>query len=75
MFSIMIFIIRMYYGQNHPLISLLYLKLAKIFLFLKKEDSAKIYLKKATEIMKITHGTSSRLFRKELVTMLQQVQV
>lgn len=60
-------------GTVHPLLGILYLKLAKL-LFLKedKDDEALGYLKEASRILSITHGMESQLVRNELLPLLLQ---
>lgn len=62
---------RVYYGESNPLFGLLYLKMGKLLLYLEDDAQALDYLQKAREILKITHGTSSTIF-KQLMPLLQQ---
>lgn len=55
----------------HPLFGLLYMKLGKLLLYLGDDSQALEYLKKAHEILKITHGTSSVLF-KQLMSLIEE---
>ncbi|XP_045460738.1 histone-lysine N-methyltransferase SMYD3 [Harmonia axyridis] len=61
-----------YYGKFHPSTGLLHLKLAKILVYLNRLDEGKDQLKKAYEILKVTHGVQSGVFREELLPLLQQ---
>lgn len=62
---------RIYYGLIHPLFGLLYLKMGKLLIYLGDDTQALEYLKKAYEILKITHGISSSIF-KELKPLMEQ---
>lgn len=45
--------------------------MGKLLIYLEDDSQALDYLKKAYEILKITHGTSSTIF-KELLPLLEQ---
>lgn len=61
-----------YYGDYHPLTGLLHLKLGKILVLQDRTDSALDHLKKAYEILSVTHGRHSSLFKEELRPLLEQ---
>lgn len=62
----------MYYGEIHPLTGLLYLMIGKIQLYLEKPKQALEALKKASEILAITHGEQHTLIRENLKPLLYQ---
>lgn len=64
-----------YYTEIHPLTGLLHLKLGKILLFEEQDHLALEHLTKAYQILKITHGVSSTLFKEELGPLLQQARM
>ncbi|XP_065157906.1 histone-lysine N-methyltransferase SMYD3-like isoform X1 [Atheta coriaria] len=66
---------KMYYGDVHPLLGLLYLKLGKILVYKAKCNDALQYLKLAFDNLKLTHGDTSRLFRDELLPLMQQARL
>jgi hypothetical protein len=61
-----------YYGPNHPLVGILYLKLAKIMNLEGNRDEVLEYLMEAEKILNVTHGRSSSLFKQQLGPLLQQ---
>jgi hypothetical protein len=61
-----------YYGPNHPLVGILYLKLAKIMNLDGNRDQVLEYLMEAEKILNVTHGRSSSLFKLQLGPLLQQ---
>lgn len=61
-----------YYGKNHPLLGILYLKYGKILLYKQNTLDALKYLKLSSEILIITHGKKSSLYRDSLIPLLQQ---
>lgn len=65
----------MYYGDIHPLMGLLNLKLGKILLYKQETKKSLEYLKEAYRILKITHGETSPIFRKELRPLLEQATI
>lgn len=67
-----IVIFRLYYGEIHPLTGLLYLTTGKIQLHLEKPKDALKVLKKANEVLMITHGDQHSLIREELKPLLYQ---
>ncbi|XP_026481492.1 histone-lysine N-methyltransferase SMYD3-like [Ctenocephalides felis] len=62
---------RLYYGNFHPLLGLLYLKLGKILLLQNQPESLE-RLKNAQEILKITHGEKHELYKHNLLPLLEQ---
>lgn len=66
---------RFYYTDLHPLVGLLYLKLSKVYLLFNEQKTAQSYLKKGFEILKITHGIESSLFRNEIKPLIEQLAV
>ncbi|XP_017770088.1 PREDICTED: histone-lysine N-methyltransferase SMYD3 isoform X2 [Nicrophorus vespilloides] len=63
---------KIYFGDVHPLLGLLYLKLGKILVYQEECRQALVHLKKAKDVLSITHGSTSKLFRNELIPLLQQ---
>ncbi|KAF5279535.1 hypothetical protein FQR65_LT03357 [Abscondita terminalis] len=61
-----------YLGNVHPLLGLLYLKLAKILSFQGDVNEAKKNLKESCNILKITHGESSNLYKNEIIPLIQE---
>ncbi|KAL7303539.1 hypothetical protein TKK_0003702 [Trichogramma kaykai] len=61
-----------YYGETHPITGTLFLLLGKIQLHLCKDESALETLKKADEILKITHGEKHIVVRENLKPLLFQ---
>lgn len=66
------FIFSEYYGKIHPLTGLLHLKLAKLLLYHEEIHSAMEHLKKAKEILEITHGIKSTICQEHLFPLLQE---
>lgn len=62
-----------YYGTYHPLTGLLHLKLAKLLLYQNRSGEAMGYLKRAKDILSVTHGVSSSLFKEHLVPLFQDI--
>ncbi|CAH1099652.1 unnamed protein product [Psylliodes chrysocephalus] len=62
-----------YYGKIHPMTGLLHLKLAKLFLYQNRSREALHNLQKAKEILKITHGLTSSLFKEHIIPLYQDV--
>lgn len=67
------FFLRKYLGIVHPLTGLLYLKLAKIFMYEENITEGRYYLEQAYNILKITHGVKSDLFKRELMPLLDSL--
>ncbi|KAF2894223.1 hypothetical protein ILUMI_11948 [Ignelater luminosus] len=67
----LIFGYRKYLGDRHPLTGLLYLKLAKILTHQGDLSESQNYLKKAYNILRITHGKTSMLFKREVIPLIQ----
>jgi len=64
---------RRYYGEVHPLMGLLYLKLARLTLFLSDKPSEAVdWLKRAQHILRITHGERHPLWRDEVLPLVAQ---
>ncbi|XP_044761143.1 histone-lysine N-methyltransferase SMYD3 [Coccinella septempunctata] len=61
-----------YYGKFHPLTGLLHLKMGKILIHLNNIDEGMKQVKNAYEILKVTHGIQSGIFRDELLPLLRQ---
>lgn len=61
-----------YYEKIHPLTGLLHLKLGKLLMYQEKLQSALEHLKKAKEILEITHGINSTLCQQHLLPLLHQ---
>ncbi|XP_059481102.1 histone-lysine N-methyltransferase SMYD3 [Neocloeon triangulifer] len=61
-----------YYGPTHPLVGILYLKLAKIQ-NLTGSSEAFENAKKAESIITITHGRNSSLYREQLLPLMHQL--
>jgi hypothetical protein len=59
----------------HPITGLLHLKLGKILVFEEKDAFAFDHLTKAYQILKITHGVNSTIFKEELIPLLQQTRM
>ncbi|XP_030755514.1 histone-lysine N-methyltransferase SMYD3 isoform X2 [Sitophilus oryzae] len=62
----------MYYPTVHPLTGLLHLKLCKLLLYQDKTKEGIVHLRKASDILKITHGNSSILYKTEVLPLIQQ---
>ncbi|XP_060526173.1 histone-lysine N-methyltransferase SMYD3-like isoform X2 [Cylas formicarius] len=63
---------RKYYPEIHPLRGLLHLKLCKLLLYEGKVTEGINHLKSGTQILKITHGSSSSLYKSEVLPLMQQ---
>lgn len=63
--------VKFYYGENHPNIGLILLKIGKICNYLRKLQDAVSYLTAAEPIIRISHGTSHPTY-KELTSLIQQ---
>ncbi|KAK4881149.1 hypothetical protein RN001_004468 [Aquatica leii] len=63
---------RKYLGDIHPLLGLLYLKLAKILAFQGDLVSARKYLRESCTILEITHGDNSNLYKNEILPLIQE---
>lgn len=61
-----------YNGDMNPLLGLLHMKVGKLQLFKNLPKEALHNLNCASDILKITHGEESNLYRKELVPLLIQ---
>ncbi|CAH1154974.1 unnamed protein product [Phaedon cochleariae] len=61
-----------YYGKIHPMTGLLHLKLGKLLNFQNDTKPAFEHLEKAKEILQITHGTGSSIFREHVIPLFQQ---
>ncbi|GLV43770.1 SET and MYND domain containing class 3 [Carabus blaptoides fortunei] len=66
---------RKYYGDFHPLLGLLYLKIGKILLYKKKSLPALEYLQEAQIILSVTHGPAHSLYKESFVPLMRQVQM
>ncbi|XP_074028951.1 SET and MYND domain containing, class 3 isoform X3 [Leptinotarsa decemlineata] len=64
-----------YYGKMHPMTGLLHLKLAKLLLYQDERKQALDHLRKAKEILEITHGLKSSLFKEHLIPLLTQASI
>ncbi|XP_072385972.1 histone-lysine N-methyltransferase SMYD3 isoform X2 [Diabrotica undecimpunctata] len=64
-----------YYGNVHPMIGLLHLKLAKLLLHQDCCADALSHLKKAKDILKITHGMCSSIFKEHLLPLYQDIMI
>ncbi|CAG9857676.1 unnamed protein product [Phyllotreta striolata] len=62
-----------YYGDIHPMTGLLRLKLAKLLHYQNDAKEAMKHLRIAKDILAITHGTTSSLFREHVFPLLQDV--
>ncbi|XP_050506253.1 histone-lysine N-methyltransferase SMYD3 isoform X1 [Diabrotica virgifera virgifera] len=62
-----------YYGNVHPMVGLLHLKLAKLLLHQDCSEDALDHLKKAKDILKITHGMSSSIFKEHILPLYQDI--
>ncbi|KAL3280383.1 hypothetical protein HHI36_017870 [Cryptolaemus montrouzieri] len=60
-----------YYGKFHPLTGLLHLKLGKILSYLEDTNEGRNQVKLAYEILKVTHGVQSEIFREQLMPLLR----
>ncbi|KAF5299334.1 hypothetical protein FQA39_LY02507 [Lamprigera yunnana] len=60
-----------YLGNMHPLLGLVYLKLAKILVYQEDLLEGRKYLKEAYHILKITHGEDSSLYKNEVIPLVQ----
>lgn len=63
---------RKYYGDWHPLLGMLHLKMGKIQLYKSQLTAAINNLKEAQKILQITHGRDHSLLREQLQPMLAQ---
>uniref|UniRef100_A0A6P7GVB7 Histone-lysine N-methyltransferase SMYD3-like n=1 Tax=Diabrotica virgifera virgifera TaxID=50390 RepID=A0A6P7GVB7_DIAVI len=62
-----------YYGNVHPMVGLLHLKLTKLLLHQDCSEDALDHLKKAKDILKITHGMSSSIFKEHILPLYQDI--
>ncbi|KAG7172655.1 histone-lysine N-methyltransferase SMYD3-like 2, partial [Homarus americanus] len=60
------------YGEDHPNIGLMLLKLGKICLHVYRTQEALQYLKQAEPVLRVSHGTSHPTYKEELMALLQQ---
>lgn len=67
----MFFFFRKYYGENHPLMALLLMKIGKIYLYLENFSKGLNNLQQAESIIRITHGIQHELYKKELIPLIQ----
>lgn len=61
------FTFRIYYGECHPSLGILYMKLFKISSIVENTEKAVKYLKNGMSILKITHGEDHSLYQKEVI--------
>lgn len=61
-----------YYGDWHPLLGMLHLKIGKIQLYKSQLTAAINNLKEAQKILQVTHGLDHSLIRDQLQHMLAQ---
>lgn len=61
-----------YYPKIHPLTGLLHLKLAKLYLYKNQSKEGWNHLKIAKDILKITHGPGSSLYKYEILPLIPQ---
>lgn len=64
---------RLYYGEFHPLFGLLLLKLAKMALYLLQHKMAAGWLREASRVLRVSHGSDHRLITVELRSLCQQL--
>lgn len=65
---------RKHYGEYHPLLGILYLKLGKINLYLKKLSEARNMLKNAEIVISVTHGDRHALYQEQLLPLVHQTE-
>lgn len=58
---------RVYYGECHPSLGILYMKLFKLCTIVENSESAVKYLKEGMDILKVTHGENHSLYQNEVV--------
>lgn len=68
----MFFFFRIFYGECHPSLGILYMKLFKLCSIVENSDSALKYLKKGVSILKVTHGEDHSLFKNEILPCLKE---
>ncbi|XP_050441460.1 histone-lysine N-methyltransferase SMYD3 [Adelges cooleyi] len=56
-----------YYGEYHPSLGILYMKLFKLSSIVENAETAVKYLKKGSSILKVTHGEDHSLYRNEVI--------
>jgi hypothetical protein len=63
-----------YYGPNHPLVGILYLKLAKMLNIVGVGSWEEVldHARKAEEILTVTHGRGSTLYKEQLLPLMQE---
>ncbi|XP_018566236.1 histone-lysine N-methyltransferase SMYD3 [Anoplophora glabripennis] len=61
-----------YYGKIHPMTGVLHLKLGKLLLHENNLRASLEHLKKAKEILEITHGITSPIFKEHLLPLYHQ---
>lgn len=66
-FCFYIYVFRVYYGECHPSLGILYMKLFKLCTIVENSESAVKYLKEGMDILKITHGEDHSLYKNEVV--------
>ena len=66
---------RLWYGNQHPLLAILLLKITKILMLVRKNKDASMveYVKEALSILEMTHGRSNPFFSDEALPLLQQL--
>lgn len=69
-----IFFYRKYHGSFNPLLGLLYMKIGKILMHCEQDKEALHNLKKAADIIQITHGHQHSLYQTQLLPLLAQCQ-
>lgn len=57
----------MVYGDYHPSLGILYMKLFKLCSIVENAESAVKYLKSGMSILKVTHGEDHSLYKKEVI--------
>lgn len=62
-----LFFSRLYYGECHPSLGILYMKLFKLCCIVENVETAVKYLKIGMSILKITHGEDHSLYKNEVI--------
>ncbi|VVC44586.1 Zinc finger, MYND-type [Cinara cedri] len=58
---------KVYYGECHPSLGILYMKLFKLCSVVENSESAVKYLKNGMSILKVTHGEENSLYKNEVI--------